>query len=286
MQLDAAAKIASIASVVVGLVISIGGWYANRQIQASQEKMGVLLEEQKRTEIDKAKLENRKSQDAETARLTAELSAPLARTFAVQYKNFLDAKEDQRERYVLPPSIANEIKTMWPLWNDRIGLMTGDACASAGLLARQVVVLLIKNVGRVDAVDLTLTVLEKASPTSNPGNAWSHRPAGAAAPLAYDELATASDWAQRKISLPAVYGTQTPEADRKALKVVLASVSGRTTLYGTALVPVEISWSDKVTGTTQHQKLLEVQGPMLNAELAGAEIGRVTATCRKLTTAP
>lgn len=279
MQLDSTAKVVSIVSVVVGVFVSLAGWYTGQKIQTAQADLGQLIKEEKQVSVDRGHMELQKTVYDEAARLSAEFSVPLARSFAVQYRRYLDDKDMAPERYVLPSGLSDEIAIMWPTWEQRIGLMTGKACEPEGLLARQIVVLVLKNLGRTDAVDVTLVALEKRSPAGEPSKAWHEK--GQAGLLSYDALASASGWTRREISLPDLHGTAAQAPDRKPFKVVLASVSGRTTLYGTVLVPVEVAWSDRVTKQRQKLALLEPNAAMLNADLAGAEIGRVGSLCSK-----
>jgi hypothetical protein len=279
MQLDSTAKVVSIVSVVVGVFVSLAGWYTGNRIQSAQADLGKLIKEEKQVNVDKGHMELQKSMYDESARLSAEFSVPLARSFAVQYRRYLDAKDQSPERYVVPAGLSGEITAMWPTWEKRVGLMTGQACEPEGLLARQIIVLVLKNLGRVDAVDVVLTAMEKRSPAGEPSRAWHERgPAGA---LSYDALLSAQGWARRELPLPDLHGTGAPAAERRPYKVVLASVSGRTTLYGTVFVPVEIAWSDRVTKQRQKQALIEPHAAALNADLSGAEIGRVGSLCAK-----
>lgn len=281
MQIDSAAKLATIISVVVGVFMSLSSWYTGRKIQESQDQVSELIKKEKSIGVDKGQMELDKLRNSEAAKLSAELTAPLARSFALQYKTYTQDKDRLNERFVLPGNLAPEIEAMYPAWANRQGLMVGRACEAEGLLARQVVVLVLKNVGKVEATDLVLTVLEKTSPMQDPAKAWYESPGPGMQPMGYDALARVNGWTKTEIPLPTLRGTDMPEAERYHLKVVLASLSGRSTLYGTILVPLQITWSDPVTKQIQHLDLLARQGAMLNAELTGAEIGRVGAICTK-----
>ena len=278
MKLDSTAKVASITSVAVGVFVSLSGWYMGQRIQESQEALAHLIQEEKKITVEKGQMDVRKSANDESARLSVEFSVPMARSFALQYKTWLENKEQSRDRYVVPAGLSDEIAAMWPTWANREGLMTGKACEPEGLLARQIVMLVVKNIGRADAVDVKLIVQVKRSPMGQPARAW--RESGPTGPVSYDKLTSLRDgWDTVELKIPDLRGTSTAEADRKQHKVVLASVSGRSALYGTVIVPIRISWEDRVTKQRRDEMVLEPNAATVNAELMGAEIGRIGSLC-------
>ena len=273
MELDSTAKLASIVSVTVGVIVSVASWYTNHRIQAAQDDLGQLIKQEKQVSVDRSKMELRKSEYDASARIDPEFTAPLANTFAEYYEAQLNKGAQASDRYIMPPGLEDEIDKARQPWSRRQGLMIGRPCDGTGLVARQVVVLALRHIGGVDATDVKLTALRKAPPAGQPTQLW--REAGPSGqPLAYADLASATGWQSSQLPLPDLRSGQT-------FRVVLASVSGRTGLYGTVYVPVSIAWTDRVTRQSQTQPLLPQHAMVLNAELAGAEIGHLVAGCQK-----
>jgi hypothetical protein len=157
--------------------------------------------------------------------------------------------------------------------------MTGKACEEEGLKARQVVTLMVKNIGHPDAVDVTLKVLQKNSPVQDPTRGWEER-SKTGKRVAYCDIdGSMEGWIMRDIAVGILRGLSSPGSDRSARRIVLASVSGAMSLYGTVLVPVEISWTDEITKKRQTVSVWP-QAAMLRAEMIGAEIGSLSSTCR------
>lgn len=280
MELDKSAKVASIASVAVGVLVSLTTWYTNLRIQGSQDALTELIQKEKEVSVKKGEMELRKTEIAESSRVVAGFSVPMARSFALQYKAWVDDKPNAKLHYVVPEALSPEVMTMWPSWANRSGLMTGKPCEAEGLLARQVVLLDLQNEGRGDAVDVTLKARLKKSPLGSPSGGW--REAGSRGALAYSELGNANaGWESVELRLPDLPGSTATDATRRGYRVVLASVSGRTALYGTVIVPISITWNDRMTQKRQQEAVLENNSAMLNAELTGAEIGRMTELCAK-----
>ncbi len=280
MELDKSAKVASIASVLVGALVSLTAWYTNIRIQGSQDNLASLIQKEKEVSVKKSEMELRKTEIIESSRVVAGFSVPMARSFALQYEAWLFGKPKGKFQYVVPDRLSPEIMAMWPSWADRKGLMTGKPCEAEGLLARQVVLLDLQNEGRGDAIDVRLEARLKRSPSVSPSTGW--REGGARGPLAYSELGTInSGWEAVELRLPDLAGSAATDATRMGYRVVLASVSGRTVLYGTVIVPVSVSWQDRMTQQRHKEPVLEPNAAILNAELTGAEIGQMRDLCAK-----
>lgn len=281
MELDKSAKVASIASVAVGALVSLTTWYTNLRIQDSQEHLAKLIHDEKQLSVRKGQMEVNRTEAAESSRIIVSLSVPLARSFALQYQVWIDSNERGKLRFVLPEALSPEIMAMWPSWASRNGLMSGDPCEVQGLLNRLVVLLDLQNEGKGDAVDIVLHARLKKSPAGSPETGW--REAGAQGALAYSELHRASaGWESVDLPLPALPGSTATDAARRGHRVVLASVSGRTELYGTVIVPITLTWTDRITGEKRREEVLENNSAMLNAELTGAEVGRMKKFCAKV----
>jgi len=276
-MLDTTAKIASVVSVVVGLAISVGGYFANAKLQAANLKLQSLQESiGKLTVADKEMDVAKKAYDL-SARLTTDFAVPLARSFAIQY-----GQKDRTSQHVSFPTspLLQEFTTVLGGWESRRGLMTGKACEQEGLKARQVVTLMVRNIGHADARRVSIKARQKSSPLPDPTARWQEMSA-ASKPLGYyDLLSATTGWSTIEVPMPDLRGRSSPETERVQEQVVLASVSGTTALFGTVLVPMEISWTDDITRTTQSLKVLDTHAAMLRAELMGAEIGSLGSACR------
>lgn len=157
--------------------------------------------------------------------------------------------------------------------------MTGKACQQEGLKARQVVTLVIGNIGNADALDIRIKAMEKASPFGDPAKRW-QEPSETGGVLGYYDLLSASKgWTSTELRIGDLRGLGSPEEARVREKVVLASVSGASDLFGTILVPIEISWYDNVTKTRQSLPIMQSLAPALRADLLGAEIGSLGSAC-------
>lgn len=280
MELDPSAKVASIASLLVGVLVSLTSWYTNLRIQGSQDELAELIAKEKALSVKGSERELRRTEAIESSRVVAGFSVPMARSFALQYRLWLDEKPNSKLQYVVPEALSPELMALWPAWAERRGLMTGRPCEAEGLLARQVVLLELQNEGRGDAVDVVLEARLKRPPAGPSPAAW--RETGARGPVAYSELGQASaGWEAVALRLPDLPGSTAADATRKGYRVVLASVSGRTALYGTVLVPVRLSWKDRMTQEARSEAVLERHAAVLNAELTGAEIGQMRDLCAK-----
>lgn len=285
MELDQSAKVATIASLAVGMLVSLTTWFTNLRIQRSQDELAALLQKEKQVNLQRGEMELRKTEMAEGSRLIAGFSLPMARSFALQYKAWMDDKRGAHMHFVVPEALSAEMATMWPSWANRNGLMTGRPCEPEGLLARQIVLLDLQNEGRGDAVEVSLTVQVKRSPQPSPSSAW--HVAGAQGSVAYSELGRMREgWESVEMPLPDLPGQTATDATRRGYRVVLASVSGRSALYGTVMVPVSLHWRDRMTGQLRQDPVLEHNASLLNAELTGAEIGRLTDLCAKARSGP
>lgn len=268
MKLDDTAKIVAIFSAVVTAVIGIAGYVGNQRLQALQSELSTLTGTEKSMGIEKMRYDT-------SSRLMADFSIPLARSFALQF-----GSEGQGGRKVfMPEALSGEFSASLQGWESRKGLMTGNACAAEGLKARQIVTLVLTNIGNADATDIVLTVRQKSSPHPDPRTGWQER--SGQQPIGYDSLLAASAaWRKTDIPLDALRGTGSPEAARRPLQVVLASVSGTTSLFGSILVPVTVSWTDSVSKERQSLPVYAAQTSAIRASLLGAEIGTANSACR------
>ena len=206
-----------------------------------------------------------------------DFSIPLARSFALQV-----AGEDRAGRKILMPTdaLGREFSMTVKGWEGRRGLMTGQGCEAEGLKARQVVTILVTNIGSTDATDVRLKARQKQSPSSDPRIAWQEHARGQ--PVGYDNLLAVRDgWREVDLPLDTLRGMSSPEATRTPLQLVLASVSGTTSLYGTVLVPIEISWTDGVSRQRQTLPIYAAHTSEIRANLLGAEIGSLGSACRR-----
>lgn len=182
MKLEETTKVVSIISVVVGLMISVAGYFANLKIQSLQESVSRLNVSDKEMDVSK------KAYDL-SARLMVDFSLPLARTFALQYSSGQSSKEASGRHVAMASSeIAEEFAKVLGGWEKRRGLMTGQACQDEGLKARQVVTLVVRNIGHADAIDIRIKAMQKKSPTTDPTKSWQEL-SGKGSALAYYDLA-------------------------------------------------------------------------------------------------
>jgi hypothetical protein len=271
MKLDDTAKIVTIVSGVVAAMISAAGFFANAKLQSLQNSINELKV------ADQAMDTSKKAYDL-SARLAVEFSLPMARSFAVQYAESTSGDHKTRRMLMPPGDLSQEFSQVLVGWGDRRGLMTGKPCEQEGLAARQVVTLVVKNIGGADAENIVLKVKQKRSPYPNPATAWRETAAGGAWG-GRDNLTAANGWTDVSIPIGSVRGLGSPVEDRTPVQVVLASVSGRTALFGTVLVPTEISWDDNVSKKRQSAPIMSARAAELQADLLGAEIGSLRSTC-------
>ena len=252
MKLDTTAKIVTLISVIVGIMISVAGYFTSIKLQSLDAGLRTLDQNSKTYDL--------------SPRLFAEFRLPLARSFAEDYSN-------KAAGILIPTSEQmNEFKVNIPNWKSRKGLMTGDACAAEGLKARQVIMLILKNIGHADAIDVKIKALKKKSPYDEPSKGWQEMLNNKTVPY-YDINAACSGWETIEIRVSDLLGQSSPEANRNDAEVVLASVSGTTTFYGTVLVPIEVSWTNKITNNYEVHKILESEAANIRSSLLGAEIG-------------
>jgi hypothetical protein len=226
---------------------SVPAAYWIAKLRASGSENPVMSRAEKSMDVSK------KAYDL-SARLMTGFSLPLARSFAIQYAAGTDRGHQQ---FSLPTSrLTEEFMKVLGDWGSRRGLMTGKACEQEGLKARQVVTLTIKNIGHADV--------------SREGRALGY----------HDLLSASSGWTQRDIPVTDLRGLGSPQEDRAQEQMVLASVSGTTALFGTVLVPVEISWTDNITKNRQTLPVLQPHAAAIRADLLGAEIGSLGSACR------
>lgn len=275
MKLDDTTKIVSIVSAAVGVMIAIAGYFMNAKLQAVQESLSKLNVSDKQMDVAK------KEYDL-SARLTTSFSLPLARSFALLYAP--DETEGQPEHpeghiSMASSALADEFAQVIAGWRSRKGLMTGGACQAEGLKARQVVTLVIRNIGHSDAVNVVIHAKQKRSPTTDPHAPWKAVSASGATLGYYDLLSAKDKWEDVDVPLVTLHGLDAPAANQTAEQVVLASVSGTTSLYGTILVPVAISWTDNISKRAQTEEVLSAHAAELRADLLGAEIGSVGSAC-------
>ena len=269
MKLDKVNQIVTIISVVFGIVVSIFGFLANSRANSLEEKLKNLEASEKNIDIDK------KAYDA-SPNILARFELPLARSFAEEYLS-----DSQAVNFIIPTTeLSSELQKSIPNWQKRRGLMTGEPCKREGLQARQVVTLLLKNIGYADAIDVSIKAKHKPSPLASPLTGW-HEYSSNKTELAYCDLHTVTkDWETITFPVDHLYGQSAPEKDRNEIQVVLASVSGSTTLFGTILVPIEISWTDKMTNKKHKQQIMNSQITKVRSALVGAEIGSLSLACQ------
>jgi hypothetical protein len=266
MQLDNTTKIVTLVSVIVGIMISVAGYFASQKIQSLEGKLKSMDVMEKDMDLSS------KAYDL-APRLITEFKAMLARSFAEEYSNRASGTGNNTSILIPSSELMHEFELNMPNWKSRKGLMTGNACKTEGLKARQVITLVIKNIGHADATDIKIKAMQKASPYSEPAQGWQEMSAGNTAVPYYDLRFLTAGWKPIVFSVTELRGQSSPEKDRNDAQVVLASVSGATTLFGTVLVPVEISWTDKITKKQETRQILESEIPKLRYDLLGAEIG-------------
>ncbi|MEP7141355.1 MAG: hypothetical protein ABI707_00735 [Ferruginibacter sp.] len=264
MKLDTTTKIVTLVSVIVGIMISTAGYFGNMKLQSLESRLKSL------DEINKGMDVSSKAYDL-SPRLVAEFQLPLARSFAEEYSNRASNTRNNISILIPTSALMNEFGSNIPNWKSRKGLMTGNACKE-GLKARQVITLIVKNIGHADAIDIKIKAIQKASPYSEPAKGWQEMLDNNPVPY-YDLQSLKGGWTTIVFPVTDLRGQSSPEIDRNEAQIVLASVSGATTLFGTVLVPVEISWTNKITNKLETRRILESEIPKLRSALLGAEIG-------------
>lgn len=279
MKLDDTVKIVSIVSGVVAVIVSAAGFVVNARLQDLQASINKLGVQEKTMDVSK------KAYDL-SARLSVEFAAPLARSFATQYAESMADPSKRVRQISMPTQIAPEFSQVLGGWEGRRGLMTGEACNPAvGLKARQVVTLVVQNLGQTDAKNVVLKVKMKRSPRGAPLLTWEDPSAGGVWTGKAD-LTAAGGWADAEVPIGHLPGAGSPAEARKPVQVVLASVSGRTWLYGTVLVPVSIAWTDDISPQPHSEPVIAAHATQLGADLLGAEIGSVRSACPQAPAAP
>jgi hypothetical protein len=276
IKLDETAKVVSMVSVAVGMMIAVAGYFTNQKLRSLDEGVRELEETAKQMEVSKATYDL-------SARLTTEFSLPLARSFAEQYIDTTGV-EHRNPSVLIPTSdLMREFELTIPDWKGRRGLMVGNACDQEGLKARQIVTLLIKNIGHADAVEVRIAAKQKASPYNrDPRRGWQEVSDNRKVLGYHDLLSASSGWTTVNLDIEELRGQSAPPEDRNQIQVVLASVSGTTMLFGTVLVPITISWTDRITKERQTQQVHRSHTSALRHSLLGAEIGSLSSSCRQL----
>ena len=244
------------------------------KLQLLQESVGKLNITDKEMDVSK------KAYDL-SARLMIDFSLPLARSFALQYSPGQSNNEPAARHVSMATSeIAEEFAKVLGGWEKRRGLMTGQACQEEGLKARQVVTILVRNIGHADAVDITIKSMQKKSPNTDPTKPWQELSEKGTALAYYDLLSAKEGWSSINIPVGSLRGMSSPAEHRVPEQIVLASVSGTRSLFGTVLVPIEISWTDNISKNRQTIPIISAHAAALRADLLGAEIGSVGSACR------
>lgn len=146
-----------------------------------------------------------------------------------------------------------------------------------GLKARQIVLLKIKNIGNATAENVVLKVKQGTRQSAGKEVAWNIKSTdGISVPYA-DLAAHINMWQNINIPIGRLFGLDSPENERLTHQIVLASVSGSTDLYGTALFPLELSWTDSITN---ENKVVRLDVSYLRNDLLGAEIGSLSSSCK------
>ena len=271
MKIDEATKIIAGISAAVGIIISVAGFFANTKIQVIQQAIQELNIKDKQVDISKRNYDL-------SARLSIDYSAPLARSFALQFST----NEENRTKYntyiMFPISqISDELGDLIVQWRQRKGLMTGKACEREGLKARQVVLIKIKNIGNATAENVIMKVNQGSPQSAIKGTPWNIKSTdGIVVPYA-DLAGRIDEWKDINIPIGRLFGLDSQEKERLTHQIVLASVSGSTDLYGTVLFPLELSWTDSITN---ENKLVRLDVSYLRNDLLGAEIGSLSSACK------
>lgn len=266
MQLDTTTKVVTLVSVIVGVMISVAGYLTGIKLQALDERLKSLDELNKGMDLA--------SKDYNLSpRLVTEFYLPLARSFAEEYTQRTDSPSQPKTILLPTNALMNEFGLTIPKWRSRRGLMTGHACQAEGLKTRQVITLIVKNIGHADATEVSIKALQKSSPHAQPATGWQEMGTDHA-PVPYYALSELTNgWRSITFRVTDLRGQSSPEASRNEAQIVLASVSGATTLFGTVLVPLEISWTNKITHRREVRRIMESEIPKLRYSLLGAEIG-------------
>lgn len=290
-RLDNTTKIVSIVSVSVGLMLSVAGYFGNRKLQELQTSIAQLnvakgnIDVAKgQLDISKGAMEVSEKQYLLAARLAVSFSTPLAKSFALDVSQCGADQACLGQRISYPTTeLGNEFTIAVPRWRERKGLMTGDKCSREGLHARQVVLLGVRNIGYADAQNVTIRFIRKASPHPSPLQPWFEPSANGEAIAYYDLPPTSRGWISETVSIDVVRGASSPEKDRVEEQLVMASVASARELYGTILVPVEITWTDALTGKAGSMPVMQGQQPRLRKylgnHLGGSEIGNLGDSC-------
>jgi hypothetical protein len=303
MKLDETTKIVSLVSAIMAAMISAAGLFIDWRLKASDEQLRQVkqsidaADEQAKIAIAKIEADSKskiaeaqeKAMAAETAaallknkqrefelaaRLQVSFGLPLARAFAIDFTT-------RNPQFAMPTTaLSEEFKKVLPGWLARRGLMTGDACGSVGLLARQVVTLDIRNVGVADAASIKFRYLEKPSPHADASEGWQEISSNRKPVQYYDIPEDAVGWKRSEINVRSLTGSGSSEKNNNLVTLVLASVSSGSVFYGTVFVPVDLSWTDEITNKKQTMQIMESEKPMLRSGLTGAEIGSIRTTCK------
>lgn len=289
MKIDDSTKIISMISVIMGMMISAAGYFADQKIQAAEQKLqsaGLRLQSLEASinelKITEKTMDISKKEYDLSARLMVDFSLPLARSFALQYFSGASLTDKLHKNISIPKELASEFTEVLPGWKKRKGLMTGSACRSEGLKTRQVVTLRVRNIGHTDAINIILHAKQKKSPHKSPKKSWQEL--SNEKPLSYsDLLLSTNEWERIIIPIKTLHGQGTfgnENIDMMEEQIVLASVSGTTSLFGTIIVPLEVSWTDNISKKTHTLPILSSNASRLRQDLIGAEIGSVSAkTC-------
>lgn len=267
MKLDTTTKIVGLVSTIVGIMISIAVYVGGRKIQALEANLKNLDAVDKQMDVSK------KAYDL-SSRLMLEFQLPMARAFAQLYsENGVASKIP-----ILIPTteLVQEFEKTIPQWKGRSHLMTGDARTAEGLKARQVVTLVIRNIGYSEASNIKLKALQKKSPHRDPLVGWQEFTDNSkSVVIPYYEIPSKKvKWDTVTVTLADLVGLDGKDAEGEKAQVVLASVSGSNVMYGTVLIPIEISWTDSMNGEVKRKAIMESQLSQLRSTLLGAEIGR------------
>jgi hypothetical protein len=276
MTLDSSTKVVTIVSVIVGLMLSVAGYFANIKFTSLEANLNQI--DLRAKEVDVV----RKEYDS-FARLGTDFLLPLARTFALRYRDPATVSSRSVPRILFPlPPLRQELLSVLDAWETRHGLMTGSACdIEEGLKARQVVTLMVENLGYADALNVSIKGIWKSPPKNDLDHPWQEIVGGK--PIAYSDLSPGmSGWQSIDFPMGTLRGQSSQRDDTNAVtdkvQIVLASVSGLTDLYGTVLVPLEVSWTDAMSKKSDSMKIADLV--TLSADLQGAEIGTVgRSTC-------
>lgn len=162
--------------------------------------------------------------------------------------------------------------------------MTGDACTQEGLRARQIVTLDVRNVGLTDSEEAPIDLWFKVGPSGEAQ--WQEL--GDKKAVAYTDLLAvatpAHGWRKTQFKVPPLLGTRSMAGQKgsgkDSAKLILASTATGVYFYGSVFLPVEISWTDRITQQSRREPIMSALGSTIVASLGGASLFRSNSACK------